>query len=264
MSVEPAASDPPAPGFARDGRLAADVHDRLRAAIITGAIPAGSTMSQLALAEQLGAGRTPLREALRMLQREGLVVSEPNRRVAIAPLTAADAEDLYVMRIALEVVALRVTLPTLRSPDVAQLEGLLAQMSHFQRSGDLAAMDGPHRAFHLRLVAGAGPRGVATIEDLFDHARRYRIVGGVELLRELWPQRAAEHRAVLDAVAAADVDAAALALARHYGRTAVDVFAELEPGHDLARVRATLTTVAPGSEDALDPPGGPSAPTGPR
>src|SRR5213079_2359537 len=115
----------------RDGQHVAVVHERLRDAILRGEIEAGATTSQTALAKQLDAGRTPLREALRMLQREGLVVSEPNRRVRIAELSSDDAEELYVMRIALEAVAVRITVPRLLSADVAELEGLLAQMTHF-------------------------------------------------------------------------------------------------------------------------------------
>jgi DNA-binding GntR family transcriptional regulator len=249
MAIE-RAPEPQAIGAARDGRLAADVHDRLRAAILEGSIEPGATMSQTELAESLDVGRTPLREALRLLHREGLVVSEPNRRVAIAPLTSADAEDLYIMRIALEVAALRLTVATLESRDLAELEGLMAQMSHFQRVGDMMSINRPHRAFHLRLVAGAGPRGAAAIADLFDHAKRYRLANGLSR-PDRWPERQAEHRALLDAVTAHDVPGAVRALAAHYTRTAINVFDRLDPGYQPVRLRTTLAAVAPGTEDLL-------------
>src|SRR5437588_4957877 len=142
----------------RDGQHVGLVHERLRAAILRGEIAAGATTSQTALAKQLDAGRTPLREALRMLQREGLVVSEPNRRVRIAELSSDDAEELYVMRIALECVAIRITVPTLKSDDFAALEGYMAQMDHYMKDDDLRGMRAPHLAFHNLLVSGAGPR----------------------------------------------------------------------------------------------------------
>ena len=232
----------------RDGQHVAIVHERLRDAILRGEIEAGATTSQTALAKQLDAGRTPLREALRMLQREGLVISEPNRRVRIAELSSDDAEELYIMRISLECVAIRITVPTLISDDFAALEGYMAQMDHYMRADDMRGWRVPHLAFHNRLVAGAGTRVGVEIDELFDHAERYRLRWGVT---GAWEDRAAEHRAILDAAAAGDQDVAALRLAEHYARTAALIFAGLDPDHNLARLRTTMQTVAPGSEKKL-------------
>jgi DNA-binding GntR family transcriptional regulator len=232
----------------RDGQHVALVHDRLRAAILRGELPAGETTSQVTLARDLDVGRTPLREALRMLQREGLVVSEPNRRVRIAALSSSDAEELYVMRIALEAVAVRITVPTLGSSDFAELEGLMAQMDHYNRMGDWRGFRFPHRAFHDRLVSAAGD--TITIGQLFDHAERYRLAYGATS-PERWEQRKAEHRAILDAAASGDADLTATRLVAHYAQTAALVFAGLDPDHDLARLRTTILTVAPGAEDSL-------------
>jgi DNA-binding GntR family transcriptional regulator len=229
----------------RDGQHVAMVHERLRDAILRGEIEAGATTSQTALAKQLDAGRTPLREALRMLQREGLVISEPNRRVRIADLSSDDAEELYIMRISLECVAIRITVPRLTSDDFAALEGFMAQMDHYMKDDDLRGMRTPHLAFHNLLVAGAGPRVSQEIAQLFDHAERYRLRWG---MKSVWAERSAEHRAIVEAAAAGDADQAALRLAEHYARTAALVFAGIDPDHDLARLRTTMQTVAPGSE----------------
>ena len=226
------------------------VHDRLREAILGGELPAGQTTSQVTLARDLDVGRTPLREALRMLQREGLVVSEPNRRVRIAELSSSDAEELYVMRISLEAVAIRITVPALGSSDIAELEGYMAQMEHYMRLHDGPGMRAPHRAFHDRLVRAAGDRVTTTIGQLFDHAERYRLAFGAATPKG-WEMRREEHRAILDAAAAGDGDLAAQRLAAHYAHTAAFIFAALDPGHDLARLRTTILTVAPGAEDAL-------------
>jgi DNA-binding GntR family transcriptional regulator len=234
----------------RDGQHVALVHDRLRDAILRGELPAGQTTSQVTLARDLDVGRTPLREALRMLQREGLVVSEPNRRVRIAGLSSSDAEELYVMRIALEVVAIRITVPTLSSTDIAELEGYMAQMDHYMRAEDRYGLRVPHRAFHDRLVRGAGERVAITIGQLFDHAERYRLAYGATT-QVRWDHRRAEHRAILDAAAAGDADLAARHLAEHYAQTAALIFAAIDPAHDLARLRTTIMTVAPGAEAAL-------------
>jgi DNA-binding GntR family transcriptional regulator len=227
------------------------VHDRLRAAIVSGDLAAGRATSQVTLAKELGVGRTPLREALRMLQREGLVVSEPNRRVRVADLSAADAEQLYIMRFALEGVAARVTVPSLTSDDFAQLEGYMAQMDHYMRADNYLGMRAPHRAFHLLLVSGAGERVTNTIGDLFDHAERYRRAFGATTPGELWEARRSEHRAIVEAAASGDVDATLRALIAHYARTIAVIFAALAPTHDLTRLRMTVAMVAPGAETAL-------------
>jgi DNA-binding GntR family transcriptional regulator len=196
-------------------------------------------------------GRTPLREALRLLQREGLVVSQPNRRVQIAGLSSSDAEELYVMRIALEAAAIRITVPRLASGDVAELEGLLAQMAHFLHAGDIIAFRKPHRAFHLALVAGSGPRVTETIGQLFDHAERYRLAFGANT-PDVRADRDAEHRGIVDAIVAGDAGLAADRLIAHYIHTVKLIFAGLDPEHDLERLRTTIATAAPGAEGALN------------
>lgn len=233
---------------ARDGQNVAAVHERLRTAILRGEIEAGAIITQSLLASACDAGRTPLREALRLLQREGLVIAEPNRRVRIATLSGEDAEGLFIMRIALEAVAIRITVPTLTSDNFAQLEGSTAQMEHYQKVDDQAGFRAPHRAFHHLLVAASGPRLSAAITELADHSERYRLrFGGFGS----WDERRAEHRGILDAAAAGDADLAADRLAAHYAQTAALVFGGLDPDYDLARLRTAIRTVAPGAEAAL-------------
>jgi DNA-binding GntR family transcriptional regulator len=234
-----AALDPKPP---KERQNVESVHDLLRSSILRGEIPAGAITTQAALAAQLDVGRTPLRESLRMLQSEGLVVSERNRQVQIADLSSDDAEQLYVMRIALETAAIRITVPTLTSDSFAELEGLMAQMDHYMRVTDQPGMRAPHRRFHRTLVATAGSRVSRVISELFDHGERYRLHFGAIAP---WEKRRQEHRRILDAAAAGDPDAAAEALAAHYVRTAQLIFASLDPDHDLGRLRAVLTTVAP-------------------
>lgn len=238
------------PRRSRDGQHLVLVHERLRDAILRGEVPAGHTTTQATLASEFGIGRTPLREALRMLQREGLVVSEPNRRVRIAELSPSDAEELYVMRIALEAVAIRITTPRLLSADLAELEGLLAQMAHYMQMGDNIGFRKPHRAFHRLLVSGSGERGMEMIGQLFDHAERYRIAFGANT-PAVSAERRVEHRSIVDAVSAGDADRAACLLVAHYLHTAELILAGLDRGYDLARLRTAMEAVAPGAERAL-------------
>ena len=77
-----------ASSIVRDEQPAAvTVHDRLRDAILSGELAAGTVMSQVELARRFNVSRTPLREAIRMLQREGLIEGEANRRVRVTPIS---------------------------------------------------------------------------------------------------------------------------------------------------------------------------------
>jgi DNA-binding GntR family transcriptional regulator len=222
------------------------VHSRLRAAILASEISAGLTTSQAALASEFGVGRTPLREAVRMLQREGLVTSQPNQRVRIAELSSEDVEELYIMRITLETVAIRVTVPVLTPRDLAELEGFMAQMAHYGMTGDLPGYRVPHGAFHHRLVYAVGSRVAAEIAELSDHSERYRQKYGGK-----WQDRANEHRGIVDAAAAGEADVAAELLAAHYLQTVRGVLKVMDPSHDLSRLRTVVSVVAPGAAKGL-------------
>lgn len=232
----------------RESAGVATAHERLRTAILRGELEPGAIIPQGSLASAFDAGRTPLREALRMLQREGLVISEPNRPVRIAPLSSDDFEAICIMRIGLETVAIHVTVPTLTSSDFADLEGFMAQMDHYQKAEDQRGFSAPHRAFHNRLIAGAGPRVSHRIDELSDHSERYRLRFADS---GSWRKHRNEHREILDAATGSEGDLAAERLAVHYARTAAIVFKVLDPDHDPQRLRCAIEAVAPGAEAAL-------------
>ncbi len=229
----------------RDGQNVTVVHDRLRSAILRGEIPPGEATSQVALAKQLGVSRTPLREALRLLEREGLVISQPNRRVRIAQFSIADLEGVYAMRIALEATGIRATVPTLTEEDFAELEGLMAQMDHYIRVGDPMRMDIPHADFHARFVAASGARLTTTVAQLFDHAARYRLAYGAATLPGSYDDRRAEHRSMVEAAVEGDADLTVERLVFHYTHTAMSVITELDPDHSPTVLLAAIEAVAP-------------------
>src|SRR5262249_60794039 len=149
------------------------VHDRLRNAILRGELDPKVPISQVQLAARLGVSRTPLREALRMLQREGLIDSAPNRQVRVTELSVADLEQLYAARVLIESFVLRITVPLYTPKDLADLKASLASMTQLN-GHDLDLWETAHRRFHQLLRAHAGDRIGRLAADLSDHAGRYR------------------------------------------------------------------------------------------
>lgn len=227
------------------GHTFAAVYGTLREAILEGDLEAGEITTQMALAERFDVGRTPLREALRVLQKEGLVVNDPNRRVQITARTVTDVEQLYIARVMLESEAVRATVPQLRSRDDAELLGYLAQMDHYGGASDWLGLREPHRAFHYRLYSAAGERLIGLITELAEHAERYRVANAAST--ELWERRQAEHRAIAAAVAERDGERTTRLLVDHYVRTAEMICADLDPQAGLLRLAATVARVSPGS-----------------
>lgn len=220
-------------------------HDRLRGAILRGDIAPGAATSQVALAKQFGVSRTPLREALRLLEREGLVVSQPNRRVRIAEFSIGDVESVYAMRVAVEAAGIHATVPIMVEEDFAELEGLMAQMDHYIRARDSVRLDGPHSVFHAKFVYGGGQRLAATAAQLFDHAARYRLAYGKANFDAGYEDRRAEHQAMLDAALAGDARLTTERMVSHYVHTARAVIAELDPEHEPRVLLAAVAAVAP-------------------
>ena len=225
----------------KDTRGTEAVYERVREAILDGEITPGTTMSQVALADELGISRTPLREALRMLQSEGLVRAEPNRRVRVAAASARDLEELYVIRVTLEAEAIRLAVPRMAAEDIARLEGYNAEMAHFAEVKDYRRWVVPHRAYHRALTEPAGERCNALLGQLFDHSERYRRLH-IGHGPSAWATK--DHRAILDACKEGDREKAGRLLANHFARTAFELVELLEPGYEPALLRETLGDVA--------------------
>jgi DNA-binding GntR family transcriptional regulator len=225
-----------------DGSATQAVHVRLRRLILGGGIEPGSTLSQVQLAEHLGVSRTPLREALRMLQGEGLIEAETNRMVRVVGFSVEDLEQLYALRIVNEALAIRLTVPLMTADDDAFLDQSLKDMSRYANEADVETWEEHHRVFHGRLAARAGARPRRLLAELSDHSERYRRIY-VQQEPRAWSIGAAEHEAIVAACHARDVGGAADALARHLSRTALTVLTHVVPEHEPALVRSALRSV---------------------
>ena len=227
----------------------AEVHHILREAILDGEIAPGEVLSQVLLADRLGVSRTPLREALRMLQGEGLIESEPQHRVRVASFSLEDVEGLYALRVPLEVTAFRLSVPRMEPEDLAELEGCLGAMVRFGAADDYTRWRVPHKAFHRGLTAHAVARYDILLPQLFQHAERYR---RISVGRSLSDRSATEHRAILDACDAGDSDLAAVLLAEHLGRSAFEIIASVDPSYHAETLRRVLDDVGRASGHPID------------
>jgi DNA-binding GntR family transcriptional regulator len=214
-----------------------DIYERLRASILNGELPPGAIVSQVAIAKEFGTSRTPLREALRILQSEGLIEGEPNHRVRVASMTANDLEELCVIRVTLESEALRLSVPLMTPENIARMEGYMAQMDHHADERDYRRWTVPHHDFHRALTEHAGERINFFLGQMFDHAERYRRLH-IGMGPTAWAT--AQHRGILDACKAQDRMTAGALLAEHLGQVGFEVCELLDPEYQPERLRAAL------------------------
>lgn len=128
-------------------------YEVLKHAIITGEIPAGERIVETDYAERLHISRTPLREALRKLERDGLVEYVQRRGVIIRAFTIADVEEIYTIRNALEMVTLPAIIEKATAEDIASLRSRLHEMDGLMAERDFSTLSPITRAFHHEMTA---------------------------------------------------------------------------------------------------------------
>ena len=223
------------------------LYKRLRTMILDGMFPPGSTLSQVKLAESLGVSRIPLREALRMLQKEGLIEAEHNQRARVPSFEPSIVDSLYASRILLEALCIRLTVPRIEQADVQALKQTLTELDEAADHIDLDVWEEPHRRFHRLLVLHAGDsmrQRIASYADQCEYYRRlyYRLVSMQQPVRSA-QVIAAEHRAIASACTQGKADLAAYLLSRHYARTALTVLGQMAPEFDPVAIRMALQIV---------------------
>ena len=138
--------------------LRASVRDRIRLRIVDGTLSPGTRLVERNLAAELGVSRVPVREALRDLVAEGYAVDRVTRGIAVRDYPAAEIEELFEIRAALEAVLLRRALDGLPAGGEAALRVCLAQTQSALDVGDLAAAVAANARFHEVLAdVAAGP-----------------------------------------------------------------------------------------------------------
>ena len=127
-------------------------YEVLKHAIITGEIPAGERIVETDYAERLHISRTPLREALRKLERDGLVEYVLRRGVVVRAFTIADVEEIYTIRNALEMLTLPAIIRNATEEDIAGLKERLREMDEVMAHGDIETLSPMARTFHSQLT----------------------------------------------------------------------------------------------------------------
>jgi DNA-binding GntR family transcriptional regulator len=192
----------------------AQVYDRIRDAILSGELPAGTQLSPAALAEQFGTSTMPVREAIRLLEDDGLVETSARRwsRVAMPPLELAN--DLYPIVGMLESFAVREgERPT---PDrLVRLRAANRDLRAAGREGNATGCIDADTRFHSALVEGAGNK---PLEDIIDELKaQMRLLEGAFFFHgDRVTTSAKQHDEIIRALAAGDVEAAAEGVQRNW------------------------------------------------
>lgn len=151
------------------------VYRETRWRILTGALPPSSPLNQAELALQFGVSPTPVREALRRLESEGLVTFVAHAMVLVSALDLREFDDLYAIRVRLDPYAGHLAAMNRTSEDIELLEQLL----HPQPSADGQMHDRfeTNRRFHRAVYSACGNKQLtAMLDQLWDRTERYRLI----------------------------------------------------------------------------------------
>ncbi|WP_433528972.1 GntR family transcriptional regulator [Micromonospora sp. CA-263727] len=219
MSIRPSGPDPTAEpqSAVASQRIAAE----LRESILAGRIPPGTRLYQEEIAERLGASRLPVREALRILEAEGLTESQANRGARVPLRSLHEVEVLYRMRERLEPLALNESLAHLPDPTIDRLTEIQEQIEASDDVADFITLD---REFHLLTYSGCPiDTLLATVVTLWNSTQYYR--RAFMMYRgqgERWIINA-EHRLLLDAIRRRDRVDTERFVAGHIRRTRLEL-----------------------------------------
>ncbi len=199
------------------------VADFLRTKIVSGELFAGTRLNLDEIASDLGVSRMPVREALKQLEKEGLVTFYPYRAVEVATLDASDINELCEIRIALEQLALERALPRITDSDLVQMRALLEELDNLPGTDESWA--DVHDRFHGIIYRAAGwKRLQALIDEQRSNVQRYTRVYVAMIGTEL---SQSQHWELYEACCDRDVEGAKSVIAQHVADTRAMVEQEL-------------------------------------
>ena len=200
------------------------IEERLRGAILDGRLPPGTAVRQQELATLFGVSRMPVREALRQLEAQGLLVVEMHKGAVVAPLIGEDAVDTYALRILLESEALRQSVPRLEPKDIEQARECIRQLQDETEHAEIGRLN---RLFHMALYSKASNHKLLRLieQELNEEERFLRFHLSAMGLGSLTQD---DHLALLEAASQQQVDTAVRVLEAHLNKGAQAIRAYLD------------------------------------
>lgn len=202
-----------------------EVADVLRSRILSGRLAAGEPIRQEHVAKELGVSRIPLREALSQLAAEGFVTLVAHKGAVVSPLSLAEVEELFELRLALESELLARAIPNMRERDFAALDALIDESrapDGLKRWGEL------NWRFHEVMYLPAGrPVTLKLLKRVHDNIDRYLRLE-ITMSAEGRTRGYREHQELVNLARAGDIPAARTLLTRHIAATAGNLTATLE------------------------------------
>jgi DNA-binding GntR family transcriptional regulator len=179
--------------------------DRLRQAILSGEIAPGQWLRQDELAQRLGISSTPIREALRRLESDGLVEHVPHQGVKVVAYSLNTAREYYQLRAMLEPYALRLAAARLQPADLAELEALVTQAQVLLARQAMSELTEANWRFHEHLLGLCGSR---LVQDVVGRVRRSFPLDTLLMIPERAAASVAEHQVIVTALRNNDIAAA--------------------------------------------------------
>jgi len=186
----------------------------LREAIIFDQLKPGMHLAENDLSRKLAVSRSPIREALKILEKEGFINIIPRRGAFVAGISLKELTDIYIIRASLERLSGRLGVPNLKKKDLARMENLLQQMSDKTLKGDIKGVFRLNEKFHdVLFVASGNERLIQIAQGLRIQIQRFRMAS-ISVPGRL-EEALREHEKIMECCRRKDADAAANLLEEH-------------------------------------------------
>ena len=196
------------------GTEAEEGYERLYQAILRGEFQPNERLIEMDLAQRYNVGRAAIRTTLARLEQDGLVEREPNRGARVRAISEEEAVETLEARAVLEGLAARYAARNVTDADVADLRAIVGEMEAHLAEGDLLGISEGNIRLHSRLLQIANNTTVARLIERL-HAQHVRSQFRLILVPGRPPRSVAEHRAIVEAIASRDSDAAEAAMRSH-------------------------------------------------